>query len=116
MKHKIIYLAVPYTWNPDKAFEIANKMAAKLMKEGHIVFSPISHSHPVADYLDSSLRTSQKFWMYQDLPILERCDELWVIEMGENGQKLISNSKGCISEIKKAKDLRKPVRYIRYNE
>jgi len=54
--------------------------------------------------------------MYQDIPILKVCSELHVIVIGKDGQKLISESKGCISEIKKAKDLRKPVRYIRYNE
>jgi len=116
MQQKIIYLAIPYTWNPEKSFEIANKVAAKLMKEGHIVFSPISHSHVIADYLDNNLRTSQKFWMYQDIPILKVCSELHVIVIGKDGQKLISESKGCMREIREAKDERKPVKYVYYED
>lgn len=45
----LIYLAVPYT-HPDPAvreqrFEAANLAAAVLMTDGHLVFSPISHTH-----------------------------------------------------------------------
>ena len=114
--NKIIYLAIPYTWNPEKSFEIANKVAAKLMNEGNVIFSPISHSHPIADYLDPELKTSQEFWMRQDLPIISKCDELLLIVIEENGIQLINESKGCQSEIKKIKELNKPINYYQYYE
>ncbi len=59
-------------------------------------------------------RLDQKLWQGQYLPILERFDELFVIVIGEDGHKLISESKGCLAEIKKAKDMYKPVKYINY--
>ena len=50
-----IYLACPYT-HPDEVtrntrVELASIIAAKLMCEGHVVFSPITHGHYVADHL-----------------------------------------------------------------
>lgn len=50
----LIYLAVPYT-HPDpvvrqRRFEAATAYAAKLMLVGHTVFSPITHSHPIAQH------------------------------------------------------------------
>lgn len=114
--NKLTYLAVPYTWNPNKSFEIANKVAAKLMDEGKNIISPISHSHPIADYLNPELRINQEFWMNQDLPILSKCDELLVIVIGDNGIDLINNSKGCQSEIKESERLNKPINYYQYHE
>ena len=119
MKEKeLIYLALPYTWNGEESFKIANIVAGRLMKEGYIVFSPISHSHPIADYLDPELRYSQEFWMSQDLLILEKCDKMFVVIIGkpENGIKLINESKGCQSELAKARKLNMPVFYYAYNE
>ena len=48
----MIYLACPYS-HPDNnvrehRFKMANRAAAKLMGEGHIIYSPISHTHPIA--------------------------------------------------------------------
>ena len=111
---KKIYLAIPYTWNPEKSFEIANKVAAKLMNEGHIVFSPISHSHKIADHLPNNLRTDSNWWMQQDLPLVEWCDELHVVVIGANGQELIDNSKGVREEFRKAAELRKQIKIIEY--
>jgi nucleoside 2-deoxyribosyltransferase len=110
---KIIYLAIPYTWDPAKSFEIANKVSALLMQQGYTVFSPISHSHPIADFLPENLRLDQQFWMYQDLPILSFCDEVWMVIIGDEGLELIANSRGCQSEIREAKLKNKPIKYYR---
>ena len=50
----LIYLACPYS-HPDPAvrerrFEHANNTAAKLIAAGEIVYSPISHTHPMVKY------------------------------------------------------------------
>lgn len=112
----LTYLAIPYTFNPEYSFEIVNKVAAKLMNQGKIIFSPVSHSHPISNYLDERLRTSQEFWMNQDLPILSKCDEMYIIVIGKEGRKLIDNSKGCVSELEKAKELGINVTYYYHEE
>jgi len=62
----MIYLACPYS-HPDSnvreyRFKMANRAAAKLMRDGHIVYSPISHTHPIAMEGDLPLD-----WAYEDL-------------------------------------------------
>ena len=111
---KKVYLAIPYSWNPEKSFEIANEVAAELMNDGHIVFSPVSHSHPIADYLDEKLRIDHDFWMNQDLPMLKSCHKLCVIVVGENGFDLIDKSSGCKKELEVAESLFMDIEYIFY--
>jgi hypothetical protein len=113
--NKLIYLAIPYTWNPEKSFEIANKVAAKLMLKGIRVFSPISHSYPIAKNLSPEQNTSYNFWMHQDLTILSRCDELLVVTIGDNGESLIKESKGCTTELQVADALGIPINYMKYD-
>ena len=94
--NKFIYLAIPYTWNHDKSFEIANIMSAILMESGYTVFSPISHSHPISKHLTNFGDSNADFWLAQDLCILEKCDELHVVIINESfGQELIDKSYGC---------------------
>ncbi len=79
---RAIYLASPYG-HPradvrHQRWMLACRAAAYLMREGHIVFSPIAHSHPVEIYGFDEPQ-SGGFWMTQDLPWLERSDELCVL-------------------------------------
>lgn len=113
---EVIYLAIPYSWNPEKSFEIANKISAKLMQEGYVVFSPISHSHPIATHLPIKLRINQDFWMNQDLPILELCSKLLLVNIGIKGIHLIQQSKGCQSEIEKAQEIKIPIELYHHDE
>jgi hypothetical protein len=60
----IVYLAAPYS-HPyqsvkNQRFLIINQVAAQLMREGNIVFSPISHAHQIA--VDHSLPTDWEYW------------------------------------------------------
>lgn len=109
-----IYLAIPYTFNPELSHQIANKVTAQLMKEGHVVFSPISHSHHVADYLPELIRTDSDWWMTQDLPFVEWADEVHVICIGKEGEALINQSKGCLMEMSHARLHQKPIQLIPY--
>lgn len=113
---KLVYLAIPYTWNPNRSFEIANKLSAILMENSDlVVFSPISHSHPISDYLVENNNLSADFWLKQDLRFLEKCEELHVVRInGDFGQQLIENSYGCKKEIEKAKELNIPIKYQDY--
>lgn len=113
MKPTKVYLAIPYSFNPELSYKIANTVAAKLMAEGYVVFSPISHSHPIADSLPEELRTDHDFWMKQDLPMLEWADELHVVELGGN---LTENSRGVNEEMDTAFKLNKPIKYIFYGQ
>lgn len=107
-----IYLAIPYTFNPQRSFEAANKITAKLMLEGHVVFSPISHSHSVAEHLPEDLLFDHDFWMRMDLPLLEWADEVHVVILGEMGAELVENSRGVKAELARARELNKPVKII----
>jgi nucleoside 2-deoxyribosyltransferase len=109
-----IYLAIPYSFNPELSADLANKAAARLMQDGHVVFSPISHSHGIADYLPPSLRTDSHWWMQQDLPFVDWADEVHVVVIGELGHELIEQSIGVQAEIKRAKQLGKPVHYVQH--
>jgi nucleoside 2-deoxyribosyltransferase len=102
---KKIYLSAPYTIHPKACFMLANRKAAELMMEGNIVFSPISHSHPIA--IQENMSNAHEFWMQQDLPFIEFCDELYVLQL-EHWE----TSKGVQKEIEYATELGKPIKYI----
>jgi nucleoside 2-deoxyribosyltransferase len=113
-KPRKVYLAIPYTFNPSLSHIIANTVTADLMQKGYVVFSPISHSHCIADHLPDIVRTDSDWWMTQDLPFVEWADEVHVVCIGENGHELIQGSKGCIMEINHAKRYNKPIKIIEY--
>ena len=81
MTKGLVYLATPYS-DPDpaireKRFQIVNKVAAKLMREGMFIFSPISHTHPIA--LAGELPTGFEYWEEYDICILSACKALYVL-------------------------------------
>jgi nucleoside 2-deoxyribosyltransferase len=112
---KKIYLSIPYSWNPDVSYKVANEISAKLMQEGNIVFSPISHSHPIAEYLPKELQTDSDWWMTQDLYWIEHCDEIVIVDLFEyDGTRLIQESRGVQMEYKRAGELGKDINYYIY--
>jgi hypothetical protein len=77
----MVYLACPYT-HPDpkvreERFQLANRIASELMRQGTMVFSPISHSHPIAEY---GLPKDWEFWEKYDRWFLERCEKLLIVK------------------------------------
>jgi len=106
---ELIYLASPYT-DPDPAvmqarFEAVCRKAAELSKQGHIVFSPIAHSHPIQQA--GGLPGDWSFWEKFDRIFLRCCGQFWILRL--EGWR---NSKGLANEKRIAKDLKKPVREI----
>jgi len=85
---------------------MANKVAGYLMRRGLIVFSPLSHSVPIADHIGNHL--SHNFWLKQDLYWLTKCDVLIVLCLPGWTQ-----SFGVNIEIQTAIRHNIPVRYIR---
>ncbi len=78
----MIYLAIPYS-HPDKEvrerrFRIANRVAAKLIKQGKTVFSPISHSHPINE---CGTDFGWKYWKPFDIAMLSMCNKIIVIDI-----------------------------------
>lgn len=104
----MIYLASPYS-HPDanireQRFRDACIAAARLIRAGHVIFSPIAHGHPIAEH---GLPIDWQFWERQDREQLERCDEIVVLML--DGWK---ESVGVQAEIRIAGELGKPVRYV----
>ena len=98
----MIYLATPYT-HRDRAvmlarFRAVNKAAAALMSQGLHIFSPISHSHPIAEA--GALPTTWDFWEKYDREILKCCSQVIVLML--DGWK---ESKGVRAEIEIAESL-----------
>ena len=103
-----IYLATPYS-DPDpavrlKRFHHVNAVAARLMARGCMVFSPISHTHPIAEAGD--LPRGWEFWSEYDRTFIEWADVVLVLMV--DGYR---ESKGVQSEIRLASELGKAVFY-----
>ena len=106
---KKIYLGIPYTGMEEKSFSTVNRVAAQLMKKGHIVFSPISQNHPIA--MQEGLPTEWSFWKKFDIEFLKWCDALYVIKFP--GWK---RSKGLLAEMNLATDYGKEQVFMEINE
>lgn len=79
----LIYLACPYS-DPDPAvraqrFEAVNRAAAALMADGRYVYSPISHTHPIA--VAGDLPTGFDYWEGYDRVMLGACTEVVVLAL-----------------------------------
>ena len=104
----MIYMASPYSHpNPairEQRFHDACRAAASLIQSGQTVFSPIMFGHPLCGHC---LPTEWGFWEVQDRAHLERCDEVVVLMLA--GWR---RSAGVAAEIRIARALGKPVRYL----
>jgi hypothetical protein len=103
-----IYLGSPYSDSDpnvrEQRFDAVCKAAAVLMQRGHLILSPICHSHPIAKH---GLPTDWVFWKKYDSAILKRCDELWVLMLPG-----WESSKGLQAEIKIAREMGMPVEFV----
>ena len=111
MKSELIYLAVPYSHaDPhirDKRWMAANMAAAKLMSQGLYIFSPISHTHPIAVVSGGTLPIGWEFWEGFDRQYLNVCKKVIVLRIPG-----WDTSKGVTAEIKIAGELGIPVEYM----
>lgn len=79
----MIYLACPYS-HPVAAvrqfrFNAANRVAGVLMKRGLHVFSPISHTHPIAEAC--GLPLGWDYWQGYDAAMLACCRSIYVLQL-----------------------------------
>lgn len=91
-----------------------SEATATLINEGHLVFSPIVFSHPIANMVNFSAVHDEhtdfspgNTWLDYDLAMIDKADELWVLCI--DGWK---ESVGVTAEIKHATDTGKPIKYI----
>lgn len=103
------YMPSPYTNYPrgrEQAYHDACLAAAEFIKRGIHVFSPVAHSHPIAE-LGGIDPLDHEIWMPLDLAILDRFDGL-VIPMMLGWRE----SEGVTKEIKRAEAGGKTVSYF----
>jgi hypothetical protein len=72
----VIYLASPYSENPDVNVRAVAVVASAMAKEGHQVFSPILHWHHAAKWCD--LPTDPHWWWGQNVRWLELASSMCV--------------------------------------
>jgi hypothetical protein len=109
---EFIYLATPYTHKDHRImvarFQMVNKVAAKLMADGKYIFSPISHTHPIAEA--GELPRGWEYWAGYDRRMLQTCTKIIVLRLP--GWDV---SKGVQAEIKIGQEMNIPVEFIDYN-
>lgn len=109
MNKPLTYLACPYSHADSSVrtarFHAVNEAAGKLMGMGHIVFSPISHSHPIA--LAADLPVDWAYWEKFCRAYMDHCSLMIVLKL--DGWE---DSKGIKAEIAIARELLIPVEFI----
>ncbi|RPI88718.1 MAG: DUF1937 family protein [Chloroflexi bacterium] len=104
-----IYLAGPFYHKcpaiMEMRFLMLNYKAGELIRDGHIVFSPISHSWPIQK--EGLTEHTHEVWLKQDYAFIEWCDELWVLDLPG-----WEESFGVSREVEYATSLHKPAQLI----
>lgn len=80
---RLDYLASPYSLYPygqEAAFADVAKIAARLIRDGRCIYSPILHTHPIAKFGDLD-PLDHGLWLKIDEANMERCDGLIVARM-----------------------------------
>lgn len=105
----MIYLASPYSSTSNLTMETRYRQAleatAVFMREGHAVYSPIVHCHPMACIY--ALPRDISFWEDYSYHMIDLADEVWVLELEG-----LESSIGVMKEIEYAKAHDKPIRYV----
>ena len=109
-QHRLIdtYVAAPYSHDDPAVRELRfrkiNAYCAAQMAAGVILYSPISHCHPIA--FEHALPTDWAFWERFDRAMIGCCQRLTVLTL--DGWR---ESRGVQAEIKIALDMNIPVEY-----
>lgn len=105
-----LYLACPYSHDNPKVredrFNLANQISAKLILKGHLVFSPISHTHPITA-TPPGLPFGWETWAKFDKAILQFCHTIAVALIDGWAE-----SVGVKAEIEIGKKMRIKIRYV----
>ena len=106
----MIYLASPYSHSNIsvryKRYECVLQVAARLIKEGQLVFCPVVHTHPINIILGSEYWDFSR-WKEFDLAMLDKCDELVIVRIPG-----WETSKGVTEETRYARQWDIPIRFV----
>ena len=106
---KLIYLASPYSHPDDEVREdnyiVVSNIAAEMVSNGNVVFSPISYGHNLLEFKD--MPSNWEFWFNFCVTFLLKCDKLVVCKMPG-----WENSIGVTEEIEIARNCGIEVEYI----
>lgn len=109
-----IYVAAPYSYFDPAVrlfrFEQVTKYASLLVAQGHIIYSPITHSHPMFQ-MNPFLVGDWSFWKKFDEAYIQMCASLHVLML--SGWEL---SIGVQAEIAAFTEQQKPIEYISWKE
>jgi hypothetical protein len=111
---KIIYLASPYADKDPKVMEarrdVCDRIAMRLMERGYIVFSPLSHTVPIAKHMKHKMKDRiemEALWLGQDAYWVKQCSDLYIVM-----QKGWKDSRGVCAETMLARALGLLITYI----
>lgn len=111
MSKKLSYLASPYTHESSRVrqnrYEAVCRVAGRLMRDGHLIFSPIAHSHAIAEMCE--LPGHWEFWQEHDRAMLSACEKLIVLKLP--GWDI---SVGVAAEIELALSMGLPVEFMEF--
>ena len=112
----IIYLACPYTHSDSRVreerFQAATRAAATLVRQGLIVYSPITMTHPIDVLLAGTASTlGSDYWVMFDEAFMNACSEMLILRI-EGWE----TSSGIRREIEYFKEQGKPIRYMDSNQ
>lgn len=107
-----VYLAIPYSGMEESSYEQATKATMLIINElGYNVFSPITHSHPIAKL---GVKGTWDYWQKIDYQYLDWADEMWVLIPKEGLTKILTST-GVVAETKYAVKNNKKVVFIAIN-
>lgn len=104
--HQLAYLAIPYSGIEEYSFKLSCAIAARLMEDGELIFSPIGHSHPIHFYM-KDFAHDHDFWMEYNKGMMEKCQKLYVVTIAK-----WEKSIGVAAEIEWFLDRKLPVYLI----
>ncbi len=90
----MVYLASPYTVNPELSYVIAREIVESCVKDGVAVYAPTLYGHVAAK------NGSYDYWVNHGIKLLEACDSVVFVEAAELGP--WRDSKGCQLELASA--------------
>lgn len=104
-----IYIASPYSHQSARVregrFRAVCRYAGKCLAKGEDVFSPIAHTHPIAEFF--SLPQGWEFWKKVDTTMVRMAKELRVLMLPG-----WETSVGVEAEVELANQLGIPVSYV----
>jgi hypothetical protein len=106
------YVATPYTKYPDgheEAYKAACRESAWLIARGVPVFSPIAHTHGIAEQSSVS-NTDGDYWLKADQPMMDAAYGIIVVKLPG-----WEESRGVLHEIEYFGKAGKPIVYLAHN-